>query len=262
VLTWSRLAVLGAIIVARTATALAQSGAPLNSTTAVADPADRTGTNPANLRTTLEVSNDFRSIDDELFADQVTWRYAQSFASDRMRARVELPLSFANITGRTEAGFGDVVAGWEWLAVVRRRTAWLTGVDLAFDSGTNPALATRHNVLTPSAGFAFLPRRDTVVSVRYIQRLSLESVADWPDINKGTLEATIVRRFGEWMWIRALPSLVSDYESNDVSGRLDGEWGRLLAPGASTWVRGGGAIGSRESRWFDWRLEIGFRFVQ
>jgi hypothetical protein len=43
-----------------------------NAITTVADPEDRTGTNPGNLRSTLEVSNDFQSIDDELFADQVT----------------------------------------------------------------------------------------------------------------------------------------------------------------------------------------------
>jgi len=40
-----------------------------------------------------------------------------------MRARVELPFAFATVTGRTEAGFGDVVAGCEWLTAVRGRTA-------------------------------------------------------------------------------------------------------------------------------------------
>jgi hypothetical protein len=41
---------------------------------------------------------------------------------------------------------------------------------------------------------------------------------------------------------------------------VDAEWGRVLAGGASTWVRVGGMIGA--SRPFDWSLAIGFRFVQ
>lgn len=82
-LTWARLVVFGATIIARPATALAQAAGPRNSITTVADQADRTGTNPANLRTTLEVSNDFRSIDDELFVDQIMWLCAQALGSNR-----------------------------------------------------------------------------------------------------------------------------------------------------------------------------------
>jgi hypothetical protein len=226
----------------------------------VSDPADRTGTNPANLRDTLDLSNDFRSPGSGLFVDEATWMYAQAFAGRRMRARAELPLQFGNVTGRTEVGFGDVIAGWEWLAAARGRVAWLAGADVGFDSGTNPALATGHTVLTPSAGLAFVPRLDTVLSVRYDQRVSLDSVEDLRDINVGTFEAAIVRRFGDGAWIRAVPAAVFDYEQSEAWGRLDGEWGRVLSGGASTWVRAGGAFGA--SRPFDWTIVIGFRFVQ
>lgn len=226
----------------------------------VVDPADMTGTNPVSLRNTLDVSNDFRSVSDGLFFDEATWQFAQAFADHRMRARVELPLRFANITGRTEAGFGDVVAGWEWLPVVQGRVAWLAGVDMGLDTGTNAALATSHSIVAPSAALVFVPRRDTVLSVRYAQRLSLNSVEDVPDIDDGVVEATLVRRFGDGTWIRALPAAVIDYEHSEVWGRLDGEWGRVLSGGASTWVRAGGAFAA--SRPFDWTVAIGFRFVQ
>jgi hypothetical protein len=227
----------------------------------IADPADRTGTNPANLRDIVELSNRFSSQGDGLFVDDVTWRYGQSFLDRRMRARVDVPLVFANVTGRTEAGLGDVEFGWEWVAGSTGRTAWLVGTDLSIDSATNEALATGHPVLSPSASLVFVPTREIVVSVQYRHRMSLGSADDWPDVADGTLEGAVVRRFTHGMWIRAVPALVVDHERDNTHGRLDGEWGRPLAGGFSTWVRAGGALGSQASRPSDWRLQVGFRMV-
>ncbi len=227
----------------------------------VTDPTDRTGTNPANLRDTVDVSNGFRSLGDGLFEDQVRWGYAQSTAGRRLRARLELPLLVANVTGRTEAGFGDVVLGVEWAALVRERTAWLAGADVAFDTSTNEALSTGQHVLAPSAGFVFAPRLATNVSARYQHRVSVGSADERPDISEGTLEAAVVQRFGNGTWLRVLPAVVIDYEHDEDYVRLDGEWGRVLTGGMSTWVRAGRAFGSDSSRRYDWSLVIGFRFV-
>ena len=143
---------------------------------------------------------------------------------------------------------------------LRERVAWLVGVNVSADTGTSPSFASQHNILAPSAGLAIAPRRDTVLSVSYAQRLSLESVEDIPDVNEGTLEAAIVHRFGDGTWIRAAPALVIGYRQRKTWGRVDAEWGRVLTGGASTWVRGGGMIGA--SRPIDWSLAVGFRFVQ
>ena len=225
----------------------------------VADPADRTGTNPANFRHVVDLSNRFDSVDDELFVDQVTWRYAHGFARRRMRARVELPLTFGNVTGRTEAGLGDVGVGLEWLAAARGRVAVFAGVDLTFDSSTNEALAIGHHTAAPIIGVVVAPRTDTTLSLVYDQRISLNAVEGRPDVNKGTLEAAVVRRFLESMWARAVTSLDLDVEQDDTWGTIQGEWGRLLSGGLSTWVRGGAGLGT--SKPADWTLEFGFRVV-
>jgi hypothetical protein len=226
---------------------------------AVADPADRTGTNPANLQGIVDFSNRFDSVDDQLFIDQVAWRYGHAFARRRMRATVDLPLTFGNLTGRTEAGFGDVGAGWEWLAAVRARVGVLTGVDLTFDTSTNEALAIGHHTMAPSVGIVFVPRDVLVVSVRYDQRVSLNSVEGWPDVNKGTLEGAVVRRFSQGSWLRAVTSLDMNVEESETWGTLRGEWGRLLSGGLSTWVRAGAGLGT--STPMDWTVELGFRVV-
>jgi hypothetical protein len=226
---------------------------------AIADPADKTGTNPANLQNVAELSNRFESVDDQLFADQVTWRYGQAFAGRRMRARVDLPLTFGNLTGRTEAGFGDVALGWEWLAAIRGHTGFLTGVDLTFDTSSNDALAIGHHTVAPIVGAVFVPRSNLAVSVRYDQRFSFNSVEGWPDVNKGTLEAAVVRRFSEGSWLRAVTSLDMNFEQSETWGAVRGEWGRLLFGGFSTWVRTGAGLGS--SKPMDWTVELGFRVV-
>ena len=232
---------------------------PVTSIGAVADLTDKTGTNPANLQSIAELSNRFESVDDQLFVNQVTWRYGQAFARRRMRARVDLPLIFGNLTGRTEAGFGDVAVGWEWLAAFRGRVGVLTGVDLTFDSSSNDALAIGHHTVAPAVGLVVVPRDAFVLSVRYDQRLSFNSVEGRPDVNKGTLEGAVVRRFSEGSWLRAVTSLDMDVEQNETWGALRGEWGRLLSSGFSTWVRAGAGLGA--SKPMDWTVELGFRVV-
>lgn len=226
---------------------------------AVADLADKTGTNPANLQNIVELFNRFESVDDPLFVDQVNWRYGQAFAARRMRARVDLPLTFGNLTGRTEAGFGDVALGWEWLAAVRRHVGFLTGLDLTLDTSSNDALAIGHHTLAPAVGIVVVPRDVLILSLRYDQRLSLKSVDGLPDINKGTLDAALVRRFAERSWLRAATSFDIDFEEDDTWGAVRGEWGRLLSGGFSTWVRAGAGLGT--SKPMDWTVELGFRFV-
>lgn len=225
----------------------------------VVDPADRTGTNPANLQTIVEFFNRFESVDDQLFVDEVRWRYGQAFADRRMRARIDLPLTFGNLTGRTEAGFGDVALGWEWLAAVRGRVGVLTGVDLTFDSSSNDALGIGHHTAAPSVGIVFVPREVWVVSVRYDQRFSFSSVEGRPDINKGTVEGAVVRRFAQGSWLRGVTNLDRNFEEGETWGALRAEWGRLLAGGFSTWVRAGAGLGT--SKPMDWTAEFGFRVV-
>jgi hypothetical protein len=246
-----------------TSPGLAQSGSALpGSLATIADNTDRTGTNPANLKNTLDLVSEFRSYGAGVFFDDIRWRYWQSVAAHRMRVRAELPLSFANLTGRLEAGLGDVLLGWEWVPLVHGRIAWLAGADVSFDSSTNEALAAGHHVVAPSVGVVHAPRRNVVLAVRYFQRTSFGSAGDRPDHHDTIIDGAVVRRFGDGTWVRASPTLVVDYENDRVSGRVYGEWGRLLTGGVSTWVRGGPVLGSRPSRPFDWALQVGFRFVQ
>lgn len=69
---------------------------------------DKTGTNPLNLQQTVTVLNDFESLPDGFFFDRAVYRYTMPLARRRLAARVELPLAMSNVTGRTEAGFGDL----------------------------------------------------------------------------------------------------------------------------------------------------------
>ena len=225
----------------------------------VVDSDDRTGTNPANLRSAIDLSNRFDAVDDQLFVDQVRWRYAQAFARRRMRAHVDLPLSFGNLTGRTEAGFGDVAAGWEWLAAVRGRLGVVAGVDMTWDTSSNDALAVGHHTAAPGIAVVAALRRDTVLSLRYDQRFSLNTVPGWPDVNKGALEGAIVRRFTPGWWLRAIASLDVDVEENETWGTIRGEWGRMVSAGVSAWARAGAGLG--RSKPMDWTVEFGFRVV-
>lgn len=245
------------------AAALAQPASGASPASAlVANPGDRTGTNPANLLDSAEIANDFRAIDEDLFFDTIAWTYRQSLAHHRLRAGLHLPMVFANVTGRTEAGFGDATATLEWAALARRRAALVAGADVEFDTSTNEALSDAHATLAPSLTLVLGLREATLLSVHYHHRVSMGAVADRPDVNDASLEASLTTRFANGTWLRAIPAVWFDHERGESSSRLDGEWGRLLAGGVSTWVRVGGTFGGRAARPFDWHLVTGIRFVR
>jgi hypothetical protein len=56
-----------------------------------------------------------------------------------------------------------------------------------------------------------------------------------------------------------VPLVTFDREEGRTWGSVHGEWGRLLAAGFGTWVKGGGAFG--EERPMRWTVEVGFRVV-
>lgn len=244
-------------------TALAQTMADTASAPAVvANAKDRTGTNPANLLDSAEIASDFRAIDHGLFFDTLAWEYRQSLAHHRLRAGLRLPMVVANVTGRTEAGFGDAQVSLEWVALARHRAALVVGGDVEFDTSTNAVLSDGHATLAPSLALVFALRDNALLSARYRHRVSMDSVEDRADVNDASVEASLTTRFDNGMWLRAIPALWIDYEGDATSTRLDGEWGRVLEGGVSTWVRLGGAFGARATRPFDWSLVTGIRFVR
>jgi hypothetical protein len=188
-------------------------------------------------------------------------RYVVPLARRRMSASLDLPIVASNVTGRTELALGDLGLCWSWIPWIRSSRGVVVGVDTTWSTATNDALGDGRHTLAPFVQMVFLPSPTTVVAARYAQRESLGGDSRRLDISQGTATLYLAWLPAAAMWIIAEAQLIVDYESDDTSGRVDVEWGRVLFGGVGTYVRPGFGIGSARARPFDWKLEVGFRVI-
>jgi len=222
---------------------------------------DKTGTNPLNIQTTVVVLNEFRSLPDELFNNQSRYRYVIPVARRRMSARVDIPIVASNVTGRTEAAFGDLDFGWSWIPWIERSHGVLAGVDTTWNTSTNDALGRGRHTVAPFVQMVFLPSPTTTISAGYEQRQSVGGDRNRLDVSEGMATLRLTWLPVPAMWIIAEPRILMDYERDNTSGQIDVEWGRLLFGGVGTYIRPGVGLGSPRARSFDWALQVGFRVI-
>jgi len=222
---------------------------------------DKTGTNPLNLQQAVTVSNEFASLADALFVDAAVYSYAMPLARRRLSAEIELPLVTSNVTGRTEAGFGDLGARVVWIPWLAERIGLLSGVDTTWSTATNSALGLGRHTLTPFVQLILLPSSRTIVAPRYGQRVSAGGKGDRPDINEAALGVYTVWLPTPMTWIVVEPEVVFDLERDWTNGDVVFEYGRLLFGGVGTYIRPRVGLGHRGAKPFEWALEVGFRII-
>lgn len=221
---------------------------------------DKTGTNPLNLQLTNVMANEFQSLPDDRFVNVSRYRYAAPLVGRRMAATLTLPLVTSNVTGRSEAAFGDIGAQWTWIPWLRADRGLRTGVDTTWNSATNDALGAGVTTVAPFADFVLMRSSSLILSAGYQHRLSIGG-GDDPEVSEGRVGV-----YAAWLprpdtWVIVEPAWLADVEHDRTGGRVDVEYGRLLLPSFGTFVRPGVGVGSRGERPFNWKVEFGFRVI-
>lgn len=221
---------------------------------------DKTGTNPLNLQQTVWLSNDFASLPDALFVNRAAYRWIVPFAGRRAAASIDLPIVAANITGRTEAAFGDLGARVVWTPWLASDRGVLVGADTTVNTATNAALGTGRHTVAPFAQFV-RARGRTIIAPRYGHRVSVGGDAGALDVNESSLGVYLAWLATPRQWVAAEPDVLFDFEQDETRGAIALEYGRLLIGSLGTYVRPRIGLGTASTRPFDWSLELGFRII-
>ncbi len=222
---------------------------------------DKTATHPLNLQQIVTLSNEFASLPDERFIDTVAYRYAIPLAGRRVSAGLVLPLVTGNITGRTEAAFGDLGARLVWIPWLTIGAGLLGGLEITWNTATNDALGVGRHTVTPFVQLVISPSAELIVAPRFGQRMSAGGDRDRPDVQQSVVGVYAVWLPAARMWMAVEPEVTFDIERDRTAGELAFEYGRLLFGGVGTYVRPHVGVGRRSARPFDWAVEVGFRIV-
>lgn len=222
---------------------------------------DKTGTNPLNLQHSVTVSNQLESWPDNLIFNRAAYAYTMPLAGRRLAARLELPLVISNITGRTEAGFGDLAVRMVSIPRLTARSGLVVGLDTTWRTATNSALGIGRHSLAPFIQMALLPAARTIIAPRLSQQFSFSGQKDRPDINRTVLGLYMVWLPVPQMWFVAEPEVAFDTVRHQKYGNVAFEWGRLLFRGVGTFIRPSIGMGRVGARPFDWSIAFGFRIT-
>jgi hypothetical protein len=222
-------------------------------------PDDRTGTNPLKLEPAVELANDLGSLPQGLFVNETAYRLAVPLFDRRMLVAADLPLVATDISGRTDFGFGDLRVDGRWRARLTDRYGLVVGAAASVSTATKDTLGLGSHTIAPFAIVVFGVGERTLFTPGYVHRVGVGTEEDRLDVHDGVLSLLLVHRFTAADWVSVDPRLTFDYEAGETWGGLDGEYGRVLMGGLSSYVRVG--VGFADAREHDWRVAFGFRIV-
>ena len=225
---------------------------------------DRTGTNPAVLRSTIDWSHRVTRLRDDGTAFAWTPAYQHAYAGNTQRVGLSVPVAAQEAGGVGEVGLGDLAARWEWLAHDEDEQATVVSVDMAFDTATERSLGTGRTLFAPALSQVFQLSDTRLLAFSYEQRFSVDSGPE-DSLNRGTLRPRFVASnegFSRWWLIE--PSVTVDFQEDlDSWAALAVERGWVLGEvrgaGFSAFVRPEVGVGGH--REYDWAMLVGLRVV-
>ncbi len=247
---------------------------------------DKTGTNPLNFQRTFQLTNEYDAVTSNAEVNFTRFRYTEAFRPD-FSLRLEVPLVYAHATiagnsatgdddgsGSTSPsdeidasrfGLGDVVLKASYVPFADHRRGILFAAELAAPTASDDVLGTEKWVISPAVTYAiFLPKM-MIFAPTYKHSLSFAGDGDRNDINKGTFDFYLVKKFDKGrQWINIDPTYLLDFENDQYSGgTLRVTYGRLLGKmsGAviSGYVKPGVGVGSDRPN--DWSAEVGVSLI-
>ncbi|MCX7098842.1 MAG: hypothetical protein NTV43_13150 [Methylococcales bacterium] len=221
------------------------------------------GSDPSEIISRLELRNEYLSLPDGKYLDQVYLRgdYA---ATENIGFRLDIPLvnggqeDFAN-----HFGMGNLIVGGRGKIEINEQLSWLVGTNFAFATTSSPQLGSAWNQIIPGTYLVWKPTQQWLLAVGYEYAASFGS-SEEEKIGESLFRpgALYHMPYGFWLWLD--PKIyVNHVQNGETSLVLEGEFGKVLTPTLEVWLRGGGNVAgetSREER-LGWKAEAGIRYL-
>ncbi len=232
---------------------------------AAAQEKDTSGTNPAVLTRTLQISNEYRFLPDDHYYNQTLIRYTEPFFDGKASLRLTLPLDATYLTGDSEFGVGDIATKFSWVPYVSRQQAFILSTEIYAPTASEDVLGTGKWVAAPGLTWAYFVTPEIIIAPAYIQNLSFAGEDRRPNVNRGDFDFYVVYKpHGKPWWITSDTTVSHDFEGGTTPVSWEVAFGRNLAKlgsGAALngYIRPGVGIGS--DRPHDFNIEVGISLV-
>jgi hypothetical protein len=243
---------------------------------AEAEPADNTGTNPANFTYDFRASAEYQSLpggdnSNRLTTFEMRWPLGANIGLEkpgqRFQLRFKVPmvdLSLEDPEGGTSnrSGIGDINARLLWLAHMNKKFVLATGLEVFFDTATDESLGQGKTALGPQvfAVFPGLVGKGSIFAPAYQYVFDISGDSDRSDISRSQIDLFFVWTLrGGKNWAIVDPQIIFDHENSTETALIEVEWGQMMGKSVSSYIRPGFHVAKDEL--YDWNIEIGLKYI-
>ena len=162
------------------------------------------------------------------------------------------------------SGIGDIDARLLWLAIANKTFVFVPGLEVIFDTATNPALGNDTTVLAPVAFAVFfgLFGKTSLFAPGYQYLFDVGGSDSSADISRSQIDLYFVWLLAQGKnWLILDPQIIIDHDTDKTPALIEAEWGYMIpsVAGGSVYLRPGVGVGSDKP--YSWNFESGLKFV-
>ncbi|SMF94049.1 hypothetical protein SAMN02949497_1351 [Methylomagnum ishizawai] len=221
------------------------------------------GSDPQEMISRLELRYEYLDLPAGEYLNQLYF-HGDYAPNDNMAFGLQLPVAFGgDATTKTQAGIGDIAVGGRGKLTFGESMAWINGVDLWFDTASHEVLGAGWNQIVPSTVLTYWPNRRLLVWTMYKYTGSFGDGRDKPPISESLFQWGGLYNFPGGYWLLLTPGVALNHEQGDQASLfLEGEVGKVVAPGVEFWMRGGDHLfGIGRDERMGWKAETGIRYL-
>jgi hypothetical protein len=246
---------------------IAETGEPTKEEIKVILKKDKSGTNPANLRRTFLLTNEYTNSPGKGYVNIINFKYTQPFKG-RFLYSVKIPIVSSDSGEDTTSGLGDIDMNFGWRAYMTRGKGPLlkafvlmVGNEFTFDTATDRSLGSGKYLLAPNLTSVFIFPKGVIFAPSFKHSFSFAGQDDREDINRSALDLYFVlRNIAKKYWVLLDPAIIVDHEHDTrVSMTTKITYGRMLSENLSCFVRPGLPIGGNKT--MDWGIDAGLKYI-
>ena len=224
---------------------------------------DTSGTNPTLLLRSLNLSDEYSSLQSGDYLNNLSLKYTEPFMDGKMSLRLTVPALWTD-AGPGGSGLGDISLKWTWVASVAKTDGWVINTELYAPTGDEFFTGDQW-VLAPGVTYVRFLSPEVIVAPAYVHSLGFAGNESAVDVNAGTIDLYLVYRpKGKTWWLTADLTASMNYENTDQTPmNFELQYGRKLGSLGSATVNGflRPGIGFGDDRPYDWNLQAGISII-
>jgi hypothetical protein len=183
-----------------------------------AESEDKSGTNPAKLSRSFNITNDFRWLDKGRWYNLPQFRFSQPFNNDTMNLQLKVPVPSTNLDGGKHlTGLGDIGVKWNWVAYIDRSQGLILSAEVTAPTASEKVLGGGKWLVSPGVTYAIFLSPEFILAPALVYTSSFAGDDKRPSVSRIDFDLyAVYRPKGQNWWLTSDITVGYDFITKKV----------------------------------------------